>query len=697
MTAPVVLEKRGAVGVVKIMNPPVNALSQGVRAGLSSCLAEALADDSIKAVVMVGDGRTFIAGADIKEFGKPMAGPDLNTVIAEWENSTKPTVAAIHGTALGGGLETAFSCNYRVAVKEAFVGLPEVKLGLLPGAGGTQRLPRVAGVKTALDMITSGNMVPAAKAKAAGIVDEIVDDLIDGACAFAEKLAADGAPLNVISAGRGKLDEAEAGIFDEYRKKMARSARGFLAPQNCIAAVEAAFTAADFDSGLARERELFGELMASPQRAAQIHVFFGERETAKIPDVPKDIKPRPINSAAIIGCGTMGGGIAMNFANAGIPVKVLEMSQEAIDRGMGIIRKNYENTMKKGRLTQEQVDQRLALFSTTMDYADLGDADIVVEAVFEEMSIKQEVFGKLDKVMKPGAILASNTSTLDIDAIANATSRPQDVVGTHFFSPANVMRLLENVRGENTAKDVIATVMALGKKIGKVPVLAGNCDGFIGNRMLDKYIRQAQFMVEEGAQPEDVDRVVFDFGFAMGPFAMSDLAGNDVSWFIRKRKLENWPQGKRYCSLPDKVCELGRFGQKTGDGWYHYEAGDRTPHPDPVIKELIEKHSAEAGVKRREISDDEILERCIYALVNEGAKILEEGIAIRPVDIDITYNYGYAFPRYWGGPMHYADHIGLDKVLDRIRHYHEQSGDDEWKPAPLIEKLVSEGKGFKDL
>ncbi|PJK30393.1 3-hydroxyacyl-CoA dehydrogenase NAD-binding domain-containing protein [Minwuia thermotolerans] len=696
MSSPVVLEKHGSIGVILVQNPPVNALSQAVRQGLADRLAEAIADDDIKGVVLAGDGRTFIAGADIREFGKPMQAPDLNSVIRAYEESPKPVVAAIHGTALGGGLETAFAAHYRVAVAKSFVGLPEVKLGLLPGAGGTQRLPRVAGVKTALDMITSGDMVPAPKAREAGIVDEIVDDLIPGAVAFAEKLVAEGAPLKVISAGRGKLDEADPAIFDEYRAQVAKKARGVLAPQNCIAAVEAAVKASSFEDGLKRERELFAELMESPQRAAQIHIFFGEREVAKIPDLPKGTEAKKIGKVAIIGCGTMGGGIAMNFANVGIPVTIVENEQAALDRGFGIIRKNYENSAKRGRFPMDEVEKRMGRLTPTTSYDDIADADIVIEAVFEEMGLKKEIFAKLDQVMKPGAVLATNTSTLDIDEIASATKRPEDVIGTHFFSPANVMRLLENVRGEKSSPETIQTVMDMGKKIGKVAVLAGNCHGFIGNRMLHPYRRQAEFLVEEGAQPEDIDRVIYDFGFAMGPFAMGDLAGLDVGYRVRQHQLKTWPQGKRYSSLGDKIVEMGRHGQKTGAGWFLYEEGDRTPKPDPVIKELIEKHAAEAGLKRRAVSDEEILERCIYALVNEGAKILEEGIAIRPVDIDITYVYGYAFPKHRGGPMHYADHVGLDKVLARIRHFHEISGEDEWKPAKLIEDLVAQGKGFKD-
>ncbi|MEC9346985.1 MAG: 3-hydroxyacyl-CoA dehydrogenase NAD-binding domain-containing protein [Pseudomonadota bacterium] len=696
MTSPVELEKHGAVGVILVKNPPVNALSQGVRQGLRDCINAGLADDSLKALVIAGDGRTFIAGADIREFGQPMRGPGLLDVFETMENASKPVVAAIHGTALGGGLETALACHYRVAVAKSFVGLPEVKLGLLPGAGGTQRLPRVAGVEAALKMIAYGDMIPAKKALEAGIVDAIVDELIPGAVAFAEKLVAGNAPRKVISASRGKLDEAPAGIFEKYRADLAKSARGVLAPQNCISAIEAAVTSRTFAEGMKRESELFVELMESPQRAAQIHIFFGEREVAKIPDLPKGTRSKKLGKVAIIGCGTMGGGIAMNFANVGIPVTIMEMEQAALDRGFGIIRRNYENSAKRGRFSMEEVEKRMGLLSQTTSYADIGDADIVIEAVFENMDIKKQVFAKLDEVMKPGAILASNTSTLDIDEIASATKRPEDVIGTHFFSPANVMRLLENVRGAKSSPETIQTVMDMGKAIGKVSVLAGNCHGFIGNRMLHPYGRQANFLVEEGAMPEDVDRVLYDFGMAMGVFAMGDLAGLDVGYRVRQHQLKTWPQGRRYSSLADKIVELGRHGQKTNAGWYRYEAGSRNPIPDPVVQELIVKHSAEAGIPRRKVTDEEILERCIYALVNEGAKILEEGIAIRPVDIDVVYVYGYAFPKHRGGPMHYADEVGLDKVLARIRHFHEMSGEEDWKPAPLIERLVAEGKGFRD-
>ena len=696
MSGSVGYETHGNIGVITVNNPPVNALSQAVRQGLFDGLNQGLADDQVAALVLVGGGRTFIAGADIREFGKPLAAPDLNSVIRAYEDSPKPVICAIHGTALGGGLETAFGCHYRVAVAAGRVGLPEVKLGLIPGAGGTQRLPRVAGVPKALAMITSGDMVKAPDALEAGIIDAIVDDLVEGAVEFARKVVAEGRPLRRIRDSRGKLDEADGSEFDAARKLLERRARGFKAPQNAVAAVEAAYGTASFEDALKRERELFAELMADGQSKAQIYAFFGEREVAKIPDIPKDTPVVKPERAAVLGCGTMGGGIAMNFANAGIPVTILESDGQALERGMGIIAKNYASTVAKGRLSQSAMDRRLGLIRPTTSYDDIADADVVIEAVFEEMAIKQQVFAKLDQVCKPGAMLFTNTSTLDIDQIAAATGRPEFVAGTHFFSPANVMRLLEVVRGGASSKEAIATAMTLGRTLNKISVLAGNCDGFIGNRMLDKYINQAQFLVEEGAWPWDVDRVLYDYGLAMGPFTMGDMAGLDVGYRIRQRRLQDWPQGKRYCSLPDKVHDLGRHGQKTGAGWYRYEPGDRTPIPDPEIEALIERHRVEAGVKVRDISDQEILDRCLYALVNEGAKILAEGIALRPIDIDIIYLTGYGFPRYRGGPMFHADQVGLDQVHATISDYAERFGD-EWQPADLIARLAAEGKGFRDL
>jgi len=696
MSTPVEYQRRGAVGVITINNPPVNALSVAVRQGIADGLAQAAADAQAKAVVIIGGGRTFIAGADIREFGKPLQPPDLNEVIRRLEECPKPVVAALHGTALGGGLEVALGCHYRCAVAAAQVGFPEVKLGLLPGAGGTQRLPRVAGIEAALKMITSGNPIPAAQAAALGLVDEVVPgDLLDGAVAYAERLVAEGRPLRKISEMQDKVAGVAPAVFDESRKGLARSARGFEAPQRCVDAVQAAATL-PFAEGLKRERALFAGLMQGAQSKAQIHVFFSEREATKIPDVPKETPVKPIKSAAVIGAGTMGGGIAMNFANAGIPVRVLEMSQEALDRGLAVVRKNYAATVEKGRLSQKDMDTRMSLISSTLSYDEIGSADIVVEAVFEEMDVKKTVFGILDKAARPDAILATNTSTLDIDAIAGATSRPGQVIGTHFFSPANVMRLLEIVRGARTSKETIATAMELARKIRKVGVLVGNCDGFVGNRMLHGYIREAEFLLEEGALPQQVDKVIYDFGLPMGPFTMGDLAGLDVGWRIRKGKAATRPKHLRYSPIGDRICEMGRFGQKTGAGWYRYEKGSRNPVPDPEIEALIIRTSREQGFERRQISNQEILKRCMYPLINEGAKILEEGIAIRSSDIDVIYIYGYGFPVYRGGPMFYADTVGLGRVYDDICAFHKAHGE-FWQPAPLLERLAREGKRFRDL
>ena len=696
MSTPVEYQRRGAVGVITINNPPVNALSVAVRQGIADGLAQAAADAQAKAVVIIGGGRTFIAGADIREFGKPLQPPDLNEVIRRLEECPKPVVAALHGTALGGGLEVALGCHYRCAVAAAQVGFPEVKLGLLPGAGGTQRLPRVAGIEAALTMITSGNPIPAAQAAALGLVDEVVPgDLLDGAVAYAERLVAEGRPLRKISEMQDKVAGVAPAVFDESRKGLARSARGFEAPQRCVDAVQAAATL-PFAEGLKRERALFAGLMQGAQSKAQIHVFFSEREATKIPDVPKETPVKPIKSAAVIGAGTMGGGIAMNFANAGIPVRVLEMSQEALDRGLAVVRKNYAATVEKGRLSQKDMDTRMSLISSTLSYDEIGSADIVVEAVFEEMGVKKQVFGILDRAARPDAILATNTSTLDIDAIAGATSRPGQVIGTHFFSPANVMRLLEIVRGARTSKETIATAMELARKIRKVGVLVGNCDGFVGNRMLHGYIREAEFLLEEGALPQQVDKVIYDFGLPMGPFTMGDLAGLDVGWRIRKGKAATRPKHLRYSPIGDRICEMGRFGQKTGAGWYRYEKGSRNPVPDPEIEALIIRTSREQGFERRQISNQEILKRCMYPLINEGAKILEEGIALRSSDIDVIYIYGYGFPVYRGGPMFYADTVGLGRVYDDICAFHKAHGE-FWQPAPLLERLAREGKRFRDL
>ncbi|HTY78563.1 MAG TPA: 3-hydroxyacyl-CoA dehydrogenase NAD-binding domain-containing protein [Candidatus Bathyarchaeia archaeon] len=693
----IAFDKQGSIGVITVNNPPVNALSQGVRQGLMEALAKGATDPGVSAMVIIGGGRTFIAGADIREFGKPPQPPDLHSVLAAIEGSPKPVVAAIHGTALGGGLEVCLACHYRVAAAAGQVGLPEVKLGLLPGAGGTQRLPRVAGVEAALKMIVSGDPVRAPRAKEMGIVDEVVgDDLRAGAVAFAERVVAEKRPLKKISEMDDKLAPARANpaLFDTFRKSIEREARGYLAPFKCIEAVQAAVSL-PFAEGLKKERALFQECMASSQSKGQIHAFFAEREATKIPDVPPGTPTKKIDRAAVIGAGTMGGGIAMNFANAGIPVTVVEVTQEALDRGLGVVRKNYAATVEKGRLSQADMDKRMSLITGSLDRGVVREADIVIEAVFEEMGVKKEVFAALDKIAKPDAVLASNTSTLDIDEIASATTRPGSVIGTHFFSPANVMRLLELVRGAKTSKETIATSSELARRIAKVWVLAGNCDGFIGNRMLAPYLREAEFLVEEGATPQQVDKVIYDFGFAMGPFAMQDLAGLDVGWRIRKGKAATRRKDLRYSHVADRLCEQGRFGQKTSAGWYRYDAGSRTPKPDPAVEAVIAACAKEGGIERRQVGDDEILKRCLWALVNEGARILEEGIALRSSDIDVTYLYGYGFPRYRGGPMFYADQVGLKQVHADVAGFHARHGE-PWAPAPLLERLAREGKGFRD-
>ena len=682
----------GDIGVIGVDYPPVNALGQGVREGLVNCLRQGLEDDQAKALVVIGEGRTFPAGADIREFGKPPAGPALPDVINEYESSDKLVIAAIHGTALGGGLEVALGCDYRVALESAKVGLPEVKLGLLPGAGGTQRLPRLVGAKAALDMIVGGNPVKAKDAYKVGIVDEVVGgDLLEGALAYARKLVADNAPLRKIRDLDVKKEEAD--LFTNYEKSIARKQRGFKAPFHCIKAVQAAVEL-PFEDGMKRERELFAELLVSPESRAQRHVFFAEREVAKVPGLPKDTAKRDVKSAAIIGAGTMGGGIAMNFANAGIPVKILEVKEDALERGIAVIRKNYENTAKKGRITQEQVEQRMALIQPTLSYDDLGDVDLVIEAVFENMDVKKAVFSELDRVCKPGAILATNTSTLDVNRIASFTKRPEDVVGMHFFSPANVMKLLENVRGEKTSDEVVATVMDLSRRIGKVGVLVGVCHGFVGNRMLHKRQAEAVQLVNEGANPAQVDKVLFDLGFPMGPFAMSDLAGMDVGYRIREELRKEDPDNAPPRNWTDDLVEQGRLGQKTQAGVFDYKEGDRTPVPSSEVDALIAKFREENGIQSRDISDQEILERCMYIMVNEGAKILEEGIAARPLDVDVIWIYGYGFPVYRGGVLFWADSVGLKTIYDKVSQIHQETGSDTWKPAALLEKLAKEGKGF---
>ncbi|HEV8143179.1 MAG TPA: 3-hydroxyacyl-CoA dehydrogenase NAD-binding domain-containing protein [Methylomirabilota bacterium] len=689
LTQSVDLENRGRVAVLTVDNPPVNALSQHVRKGLHDGIKQATADGAAQAIVIVCAGRTFIAGADITEFGKPPVEPGLHAVLDMIEGSSKPVIAAIHGTALGGGLEVALACHYRVGVQDARFGLPEVKLGLLPGAGGTQRLPRVVGPQKALSMIVSGDPIRADEALRTGLIDEIVDgDLTAAGVAFAEKVLNEKRPLKKIRDLTDKVAEAKGKpeIFSEFRKSVARQTRGFRAPENCIKAVEAAVNL-PFDEGLKRERELFQELMASPESKAQRYFFFAEREAAKIPDVPASTPAKDIKKAAIIGAGTMGGGIAMNFANAGIPVTVVEIQKDALDRGLGIVRQNYEATASRGRLTAADVEKRMGLITGTTDFNAVKDADIVIEAVFEEMPIKKEVFAKLDGIAKPDAILATNTSTLDVNEIASATKRPESVIGTHFFSPANVMRLLENVRGEKSSPTAIATVMALGRRIAKVPVLVGVCYGFVGNRMLHQRGLQAEKLILEGALPHQVDKVLTDFGFPMGPFAMSDLAGLDVGWRIRKGRGTKSP-------VADRICELGRFGQKTGSGYFKYEKGDRTPIPDSEVEKIIVDVATEQGITRHFISDEEILQRLLYPMVNEGAKILDEKIAIRASDIDVIWVYGYGWPVYRGGPMFWADQIGLKNLRDRMLELKKQSGDAFWTPAPLLDRFANEGKGF---
>jgi 3-hydroxyacyl-CoA dehydrogenase len=687
--------KDGDIGVITVDNPPVNALSQHVREGLTESFNEANTDETV-ATILICDGRTFIAGADITEFGKPMQPPNFLDTMTSMENMSKPVVAAIHGTALGGGLETALCCNYRVAVPSARVGLPEVHLGLLPGGGGTQRLPRLVGAQAAVDAITNGVQIKASDAHDAGVIDEIVEEgqLLEGAKAFARKIVAEGAPLKKVRDLNDKVTGVDPEIFEKARAKVMKSKRGFKAPLSCIACVEAACTL-PFDQGLEREQELFRELHDGVQSAAQRHIFFSERAASKVDDMPKDVKLLDIKTVGVLGAGTMGGGIAMNFANVGIPVTLLEVKKEFLDKGLAVIRGNYERTAKKGRLTSEQVEERMALITPTLDYADLSSVDMVIEAVFENMPIKKEVFAKLDDVAKPGCILATNTSTLDVDEIASVTKRPESVIGTHFFSPANVMQLLEIVRGEKTSYEVLATTLAVAKAIKKVGVVVGVCDGFVGNRMIHKYGQQAQFLLEEGCLPHQVDAPAYELGFAMGPLTMSDLAGLDVGWRIRQGKglPASLPEGERYCEISDRICEMDRFGQKTGGGFYDYEPGNRAAQRSPEIEKLIIDYSKEKGIERKNISPEEVLERLMYALINEGAFILEDGIAQRASDIDVIYVYGYGVPAYLGGPMFYADQVGLDKVYKRVCEFAEQDPA-SWEPAPLLKKLAEQGGTF---
>lgn len=686
-------QEHGDIGVITLDNPPVNGLGHATRAGIVDGIGRALGNPAIKAIIVTGAGKGFSGGADIREFNSPKAlqEPSLHTVIRVIEDAEKPVIAALHGIAMGGGLELALGCHYRVATHGAQIALPEVKLGILPGAGGTQRLPRVIGVEPALNMIVTGNTVLSEKLADTRLFDQMVPgDLMTAALAFARQVA-DARPLPKVRDIKVHYPHADG--YLQFARNTVRTVAGkFPAPLKCVDAVGAAIKQ-KFDDGLRFERDLFLELVQTTESKALRHAFFGERSASKIPDVPADTPLRNIQSAAVIGAGTMGAGIAMNFANAGIPVKMLEMKSEALEKGLSTIRKNYENTLKKGRLTQEQLDKRMGLITGTLSYADLSEADIVIEAVFEDMAVKEKVFSQLDQTMKPGAILASNTSTLDVDQIAAFTKRPQDVIGTHFFSPANVMKLLEIVRGAKTAKDVLATTLALAKKIRKTGVVSGVCDGFIGNRMIEQYIRQAGFLLEEGCLPEQVDKAIEKFGFAMGPFRMSDLAGNDIGWYIRKRRYIEKPE-VTYSKIADLLCEKNRFGQKTSAGWYDYKPGDRKAYASDAVNQMIIAHSAELGLTRRKISDQEIVERLVYALVNEGALILEEGIAMRASDIDMVYLTGYGFPLFRGGPMFYADTVGLPNVLMSIQKYAKGSHPEAWKPAPLLQKLAGEGRTF---
>ena len=695
---------QGDIAVISMNNPPVNGLGYDTRVAITNGLEKANADPAVKAIVLTGAGKAFSGGADIREFGTPKAirEPNLLSVIRAVENSAKPVVAAIHTVCMGGGLELALGCHYRMAAPGAKIALPEVKLGLIPGAGGTVRLPRVLGVETALNMIVSGE--PVNSELLAGLPGQKLFDQLSAspeslpteAIALAQKVAAqhgDGSPLPLVRNLPCKHKNGDA-YFQFARNMVKGMAKNFPAPAKCVDAVENA-TKMKFDDALAKEREIFVNLMLTPESAALRHIFAAERAASKIPDVGDDVKPRAVNKVGVIGAGTMGGGIAMNFLNAGIPVTMLETKQEALDRGLATIRKNYEGQLKKGKLKADKYEQRMALLNATLNYDDLKDADLIIEAVFEELGVKEQVFKKLDEVAKPGAILASNTSTLDVDKIAAFTKRPQDVVGMHFFSPANVMKLLEVVRGAKTAKDVLATVMAIAKKIKKTAVVSGVCDGFIGNRMIEQYSRQAGFLLEEGATPQQVDKAIEKFGFAMGPFRMGDLAGNDIGWAIRKRRYQEKPDMK-YSKTADLLCEMGRFGQKTGAGWYDYQPGKRDAIPSKLVEEMVEKHRQEQGITPRKISDQEIVERLVYSLVNEGARIVEDGIASKASDIDMVYLTGYGFPIWRGGPMKYADQMGLFNVAESMKRFARNPRDDAafWQPAPLLAKLVAEGTSF---
>ncbi len=692
MPSTVSVSRHGDVAVILLDNPPVNALSHHLREPLDAALKAQRDDQSVKAIVLACAGRTFVAGADITEFGKPQKAPSLRDLIDTLETiKTKPTVAAIHGTALGGGLELALGCHFRVADKTARLGLPEVKLGILPGAGGTVRLPRVVGPEKAVAMIVSGTPVSALEAEEAGLVDALVDNLVPDAVAFAREAAETNRPLVAVRDRNARIEASQTDMsgFEKAAAAATKKTRGLEAPLACAEAVRNAITM-KFDDALDAERKTFERLVAGDQSKAQRHLFFAEREAARVEGVGKDVRPREIRKAGIIGAGTMGGGIAMSFVNGGIPVTILEMSKEALDRGLGVIDRNYGISVSRGSLSPEAHKKRMAMFTPTTSYDDLADADIIIEAVFEEMAVKKEVFTKLDAIAKPGAILASNTSYLNINEIAATTKRPADVLGMHFFSPANVMKLLEIVRGDKTAPDVLATALATAKKIGKVPVVVGVCNGFVGNRMLGARNDESENLLLEGASPEQVDKVFTDFGWPMGPFAMWDLAGLDIGWRNRKA------HGKT-AVIGDALCEMGRYGQKTGAGVYLYEKGSRTPTPDPEVVKLIDEKAREAGINRRTISAEEITERTLYPMINEGARILEEKIAARPSDIDIVWINGYGFPIGKGGPMFWADLMGLKKITERLEYWHGKIGKDVFAPAPLLKKLAAEGKGFSSL
>jgi 3-hydroxyacyl-CoA dehydrogenase len=684
---------RDGIAVITLNNPPVNGLGNALRAGILEALNKADADGAVKAVVLIGSAKAFSGGADIREFGKPRLPPDLPDVNDRQDAMKKPLVAAIGGFALGGGLELALACHYRVALPKSQLGLPEVKLGILPGSGGTQRLPRIVPMAEAVKMMTTGNPITAEKAREYGLVDAVVSgDLLEEGLKFAKSVI--GKPLPRVRDRKPQIEGDVKAFFTQARDMVAKESRGYPAPLKIVECAEAAATL-PFDEGRKVERNNFNFLVATAESAALRHMFFSERQTSKIPDVPEDTATREVKKAAVIGAGTMGGGITMSLANAGIPVTMIDVSEDAVSKGLGKIKSNYSATVSKGRLKQDDMDKRMSLIKTSTKVEDVKDADIVIEAVFERMDVKQDMFKKLDAIAKPGAILASNTSTLDVDQIAAVTKRPQDVIGTHFFSPANVMRLLEVVRGKKTAKDVLATTMKLGKQMKKVPVVSGVCDGFIGNRMIEKYGQQSLFLLDEGCTPQQVDAAANKWGLAMGPFQMGDMAGLDIGWEIRKRRYKERPDFV-YSKVGDKIAELGRFGQKTGKGWYLYEAGNRKPIPDPEVDKLISQYRKDNNLKVRSISDEEIIERLIYALVNEGAKILEEGIALRASDIDMVYLTGYGFPPYRGGPMFYADTVGLKKVLERIESFAKGYQGQVWKPAPLLVKLAKEGRKFNE-